>query len=102
MHDYNHPYSRMTERTPGPWRILEVVPAYGDLRAGLYFRSSDGVNGVYSSGAVEHHFEILSEVEHMNDIFGSGDGGVICKIPIVYTPEGRAQALANAPAGGNK
>lgn len=85
--------------TPGAWHILEVQPARGlDKPGGLYWQAPEGHMGVYSDGADEACFEILSTTLHMERVYGSGDGGLIARIPMAHGPAGRAQALVNARA----
>ena len=88
----------VVEPTPGPWRVIEVRPAREDGQAGLWFQAPEGHMGVYSAGADEQHLEIRSDVAHMDRLVGSGEGGLIARIPLAFGKDGRAQALMNAHA----
>jgi hypothetical protein len=82
----------MSKPTPGPWRILEIIP-WNDGGA-MWVSTSEGHDGIKSSGHSERCIEIKSETKHMADIFGSAEGGHIASVPMTY--DGRDQALANA------
>jgi hypothetical protein len=82
----------MSKHTPGPWRILEVIP-WNDGGA-MWVSTPEGHDGIKSSTDTARYIGIRSTTEHMADIFGSTEGGHIASVPMTY--DGRDQALANA------
>jgi hypothetical protein len=80
-----------SKHTPGPWRLLEIVPAKSGGLCGI---APEGHATVTSDNGHEPSIEITSTTENMEDVYGSGFGGHIAVIPLPF--DGRAQALANA------
>ena len=83
----------MTPPTPGPYRVLEIIPAE---RGGLCGRAPEGHDTITSDSGGDCRIEILSTTDHMRDVFGSGHGGHIATVPIPLGLAARAQAIANA------
>ena len=80
----------MPEHTPGPWRILEVVPS----EHARWNVAPEGHSIVESQTDTERHICINSTTAHMRDLWGGAEGGQVAEVH--WPSERRNQALANA------
>jgi hypothetical protein len=79
-----------TPHTPGPWRVLEVIPS----DRAMWTKAHEGHDAIESQTDRAPSIGIRSTTRHMQDVYGSCEGGHLAELPIAY--DGREQALANA------
>ncbi len=87
-----------TKPTPGPYRVLEVIPVRELGDGNVCGRALEGHDTI-TSAEDDSRLEILSTTANMDGLWGSGLGGLLSEVPLPATSAGmvkREQALANA------
>ena len=79
--------------TPGPWRISEIIPY---CKSAMWVKAKEGHDAIESQTSAERLINIHSTTKHMNNVYGSCEGGHIAELLMTYGEEGRQQALFNA------
>jgi hypothetical protein len=78
--------------TPGPWRVLEVIPS----SRCQWGKALEGHDTIESQTDRLRSVGVRSTTDHMEEVFGSCEGGHVADLPMPYGEAGRLQALANA------
>ncbi|MFZ5642564.1 MAG: hypothetical protein ACOY46_03095 [Bacillota bacterium] len=81
------------KHTPGPYRILEIIP---NCESAKWVKAKEGHDAIESQTDIERRITICSTTKHMENVFGSCEGGHLAELHMAYGEEGRQQALANA------
>lgn len=81
------------KHTPGPYRIIEIIP---NCESAKWVKAKEGHDAVESQTDVERYINICSTTKHMINVMGSCEGGHLAELKMAYGEEGRQQALANA------